>query len=60
MVIILKVMGAVILCFIVMYIGMSIQNRLLDEKLTNKFIFRTAFWGTIVAMIIVLLTEKIM
>lgn len=59
MAIILKVMGAVILCFIVMYVGMSIQNRLLDEKLTNKFIFRTAFWGTIVAMIIVLLTEEI-
>lgn len=59
MAIILKVMGAVILCFIVMYVGMSIQNRLLDEKLTNKFMFRTAFWGTIVAMIIVLLTEEI-
>lgn len=59
MAIILKVMGAVILCFIVMYVGMSIQNRLLDEKLTNKFIFRTAFWGTIVAMIIVLLTEEL-
>lgn len=58
MLIILKVIGLAVLCFILIYVGMHIQNKIFDERLTNKFIFRTAFWGTVIAMIIALFNEK--